>query len=122
MGILIIFVIALLLAWAFSPRGKNSYAPVIVFFFILFLSGVAAQFWIVPFGPVFWGIAWIPVLVIILIIALLFSAPSPYERRKAPVESKEEASTSTVAIGLFVWVLFILLLVAVLTGYFRTSG
>jgi hypothetical protein len=125
MSIFAAFVLALLIALIISPayrgRGNAAIGSLVVFFFILFMAGVASQFWIIPFGPVLWGIAWLPLLFIILIFAFLFAAPSPYQRSTTRTgEKAEEISTAGEAISIFIWLLLSLLLIAIIIGYYRT--
>src|SRR4051812_19109667 len=106
------FIVALLVALLFAPGyRKGSFAPLIVFFMILFLAGIASQYWIMPFGPVWWGVSWMPLLFIILLFSFLFSAPSPYEKRAAKSSTVQEAtSIGVAAVSIFIWLLLVLLL------------
>jgi hypothetical protein len=120
MGFLAAFILAVIVTSVFTIgyRGRQSSpVPFIIFFFVLFLTGVAAQYWIVPFGPTAWGVSWIPLLFLILLFSFLFAAPSPYEgsKAKAAVEA-EEAAGAFAAISLFVWLIFLVLFVAIIIG------
>jgi hypothetical protein len=124
MSILAAFIIALLLTLALAPgyRGRpDPITPLIIFFFTLFLIGLAAQFWIVPFGPLLWGIAWVPLLFVVLLFSLAFAAPSPYKGRRNEIKASEAsaAESAGAAVSFFIWLLFILLFIAVAIGYFR---
>src|SRR5258706_3315755 len=99
MSIFGVFILALLISLLFAPGyRRGSYSPLLIFFFILFLAGIASQYWITPFGPVWLGISWMPLLFIILIFAFLFAAPSPYERKN--ISKTEKQAVSAVAIAL----------------------
>jgi hypothetical protein len=114
------FIIALFVTLLFIPgyRQNNvSMLPLLFLFFILLLGGIAAQFWIVPFGPVYYGVSWFPVLSVILFLTLLLSAPSPYERRRAV--RTEETAPAAAAGSIFIWLLFILLVTAVFIGLYQ---
>ena len=122
MSILGALILALLISLLFSPGyRRGAYAPLLIFFFILFMAGIASQYWIPPFGPVWYGVSWIPMLFIILIFTLLFAAPSPYERRSITKtnDEKQAASTASAAISIYVWLIFIILFIAILVGHFR---
>jgi len=120
MGILGAFILAILVALLFSPnKSRDSIAPLMVLFFILFFAGLSAQFWIVPFGPVLWGVAWFPVFFIILIFALLFSVPPP--RKKSLQGQGSEVDTTVPVIGVFVWILFIILAIAAIAGLYNSD-
>jgi len=115
MGILAVFIIALLISLLFSSgyRNRPSIVPFIIFFLVLFMAGLAGRFWIVPYGPLLWGVAWIPLFFLVLLFAFLFSAPPLHTRRSDRAEAAE-------AISIFVWLLFCVLLIAVIAGFLRS--
>lgn len=120
MGILSAFIIALAISFLFAGSRKDSISALFIFFFVLFFAGLASMFWIVPFGPMMWGVSWLPMLFFILIVASLFSAPPPRQRKIKADEKAEEAASSAAAMSVFIWLLFFLLLVAVIVGFYRT--
>lgn len=118
MGVLAAFVIALIVAVLFSPyKRKDSVMPLVILFLVLFAAGVAAQFWIVPFGPVILGVAWFRILFIILIFALLFSASPPHRRTKVA-----EEDTGSVVTAVFVWLILIILFIAIILGLYYSDA
>lgn len=123
MGILAALIIALLVSLIFSAIYRNGpLSSLLIFFLILFMGGMAAQFWIVPFGPVVWGVAWLPLLFIVLIFAFLFSTPVPFQRNATKADEKNTIAAPVVlALNIFIWALLVLLLVAVVAGYYRTN-
>ena len=96
------------------------------FLLILILAGLAASAWINPIGPVFYDIAWIPILFVILLFALLLGAASDpvYRRRieyreatpEADTEREGEAAGAT--LGLIFWIFLTFLVVAAVWGAF----
>ncbi len=84
------------------------------FMLVLVLAGLAAGLWIVPAGPIIWGVAWIPILMVMIIVALLLGAASPRKQKRVstkregnkPVVSDTEAAT----VGALFWILLIFLL------------
>jgi hypothetical protein len=117
MSIIAALILAILVALLFAPGYRTgSFTPLILLFFILFLAGLAGSFWIVPFGPVWWGISWFPMLSVIVICAVLFSIIPPGGKA---VKHDAEA-TAAVAISWFIWLILILLAIAVITGYWTT--
>ena len=82
------------------------------------MAGIASQYWITPFGPVLYGISWMPLLIIILIFTFLFAAPSPYERRNISKTNNEKqtASTAVAAMRIYLWLLFTILFIAIIVG------
>jgi len=119
MGILAALIIALLVSMMISPYRKGgSIFALLVIFFILFLAGLAGEYWIVPFGPMPYGVSVFPLLFIVIIVTFLLATPSPYQRRRA---NDEIATTASAAISIFFWLLLILFLIAVVAGFLRTT-
>ena len=108
-------IIALFVLLLFSPRYTKgaSIIPIFVFFLVLFLAGVASRYWIIPFGPVLWGIVWLPMFIVIVIVALLFAAPSPYPRKTG---IKENTLTEATVVGTLVWILLAVLVGLIIAG------
>jgi len=119
MSIFGIFIIALIMSFAFSPYKKNNpVAPLIVLFFMLLLAGLAAQYWIIPFGPRGFGISWFPVIILMFVFGLLFSFSPGHRRKKAVVEQQQEEAAG--AMGIFIWIILFVLLAVVIAGIYRT--
>jgi hypothetical protein len=113
---LVITLIVTLLISIFSRRPLSG---LWVFFFIVFLATWAGQLWITPFGPVLWGVAWVPLLIItvffwLFILALL--PPLPPSQANPPVD---EVAGSSAVMGLFLWIILIILVLSIIAGYFR---
>ena len=121
MGILVAFVIALLLSLLFSSgyRKGDSLGSLGIFFMILFMVILAGQFWIGPYGPVLFGVAWLPLLSIGVICALLLATPPPRIKTKTTDAKVMEANPASTAINVFMWVLFCALLIALIAGYYK---
>lgn len=121
MGLLGALVLAILVALLFSPyKRRDSIMPLVIFFLVLFFSGLAAQFWVVPFGPVIWGVYWLPVIFIVLMFALLLSAP-PAHRRPAPAKENSVTDPAVTAMSVFIWILLLVLAVAVIVGFYNSD-
>lgn len=108
---LVAFLVGILFYYVFKTTGPwdNLWSILL----ILILAGIAADAWITPVGPHYQGVAWFPVLFIILLFAFFIAASTPVRRRNGdPV--KEESSK--VALGVSFWFLMFLLIIAVLWG------
>jgi small-conductance mechanosensitive channel len=89
-------------------------------FVTIFLASWAGYLWINPFGPMVLGVSVAPIFVVGLIFAFILAAvsvPQPRFKRKTP--ETEEADSATVAIGIFFWIVLIILIVAIAAGYYR---
>src|ERR1700752_3103338 len=106
MSILIAFILALLLVVLFAAVSKDyAVTPLVIFFLILFLSGIAGNYWIVPFGPLVWGVSWMPVFFFVLIVALLLASTSPFAGSMSKNNKAGDMAASSV-MSVFVWLIF----------------
>lgn len=144
-GVLAAIVIAILISaifyFAFNARGP--WGSLWTFFLVLLLVIWAANLWIRPIGPVYWGVSWVPLIFIGLIFALLLAAIPTYddetegrltegrlpeedvaldetqpESRRIEIERQREAAGAAVAIGWIFWIFIIFLLIAIFIGLF----
>ena len=121
LGVLLIVLIAIIVGSMFfyifkSPGPWGTYWS---FLLILILAGLAGSFWINPAGPVFWGVAWMTVLFVVFVFALLLAAASPVSRKKTVDRSSSRPSpdeAGAIAIGSFFWILMSVLLILALWG------
>lgn len=96
-------------------------------FLIIFLGSWAGGVWVRPFGPLLWGIHWLPFLSSGLIVALLFavSAPQkpPRNRRETlkmldRIRREEGLKKATyITLSIFFWVLLFVLIAAIIIRY-----
>jgi hypothetical protein len=120
MKIFVSFIISFVFSLFFVVLYRNkpiSPSWVIVFFLLLFMSGLAAQYWVIPFGPTIYGIHWMPILTVILIITFLFASPSPQQRSSMSGE-KEPVALFPVVSAFYMWMVLIILLLAVIIGIY----
>jgi hypothetical protein len=115
---------ALILTFIFAVgfRRQSWGGGLVIFFLILFLATWAGGVWITPFGPLWWGVSWLPFIFVGIVIALLLTTTirpdrvRPRERGGVDVESRPDTET-LVALDAFMWVLICGLLVAIIAGY-----
>ncbi len=115
--ILIAFLVGALFYYIFKSTGP--WGTFWSFLLILILAGLAGSFWINPVGPVFWDIAFLPVLFVVFIFALLLAAATPPSRRETGEYRSGEPSedeAGAIAIGSFFWILMSILLIIALWG------
>ncbi len=117
--VLLTFIIVLI--FVFGLRMRGPWGSFWSFFLIILLAMLAADLWIQPIGPFFRDIYWVPPLAVGIMIALLLAAttPRPWEKNRLEqerAEAPQERSTS-LALGVFFWVLLIFMLVIVLAGF-----
>lgn len=123
--LLFALIIGLLLAAIFAGVSRRRGWDLFwMFFLIVFLGSWAGGVWIRPFGPAAYGVYWMPVLFVGVIISLLLVVllPSPPPRETADtvelVEAGEEASSGgPMMFGPFFWLLLAVLVVTIGVGY-----
>ncbi len=122
-AILIAAVVGVFFYYVFKFAGPwgNFWA----FLTVLILAGVAAGAWIEPFGPVVYEVAWVPVLFVIFLFALLLAALSPPSARRTasipedPLLEVPEEEAPFMAISAVFWIFLAFLLVAAVIGIVR---
>jgi hypothetical protein len=108
-----------LLGW--ERPGRQGFWPSLLFlFFLLFLTVWAGGTWMTPFGPVVWGVSWLPFFLVGLFIALLLAAivppMRPRNRREAMMQAEAEAGAAAM-LSTFFWILLVALAIAVVIHY-----
>ncbi len=117
------FILVGILGW--QRPGREGAAPALLFVFLFLLAIVwAGGIWLQPVGPYFWGVGWIPFLLIGLFAALVILAlvppHRPRNRREAlqQAETRAEAQTGAeAALSVFFWLLVMLLIAAIIIRY-----
>jgi len=109
-------------AFYYIFRARGPWGTLWSFLLILILVGLAAEGWINPVGPVYWGVAWIPTLFVIILFALLLSAAAPPLRRpRRPLpeaEEEEMEEEGIIALSGFFWIFMIILFAVAVWGIF----
>lgn len=118
-ALIISIFLTLLFSATFKSRGP--FRGLAIFFLVIFLATWAGHLWITPMGPVFMGIAWLPLFFVAIIFAILMLAVSQHHSAgvKESREEKAMEEASVVAIGLFFWILLIALAVSIALGYWN---
>lgn len=114
----------------FALKTRGPWGSVWTFFFVMLLIIWAASLWINPAGPIFLGVAWVPLLIIGFLVGLLFialpKAPDtrkPFERKREisddsrELSGEEEPTDAAVKVSGIFWVLILALFLAVILGY-----
>ena len=95
------------------------------FFAVIFLFAWGGGSWIAPFGPIGWGVAWLPIVVMGVFMALLLTAATPPRHRRrargAQADAVRRAAADEVetlmVFDTFFWMLIVVLAVFVLGRY-----
>jgi hypothetical protein len=118
---------AMTLLYFLSTRKAERRRGLFWVFLLIFLGTWAGGIWMKPFGPVLWGVHWLAFLLIGIIIALVLAVtgprPGPRGRKQTinmleRVEQEKKMEKATyVALGLLFWILFGVLVSAILVRY-----
>jgi len=112
-GLFIVWIVSL----AFGTRGP--WGSLLWFFLVVSLFAWAGGVWLVPFGPMWGGIGWLPIIFMGILAALLLTAASPRTPRKRMVTQEKaaaDAETKAVVDAIF-WILIICLVIFGLVHY-----
>lgn len=98
---------------------RSSPLPFVWLFVILLFTVWAGGLWIGPAGPLVFGVAWLPFLLVGLVVALVIAAATESAQRRDASSTPGEERTSPLlaAFGVVSLVLLIGLAVAVLVAY-----
>ncbi len=105
-GLFIVWIVSL----AFGTKGP--WDSFLWFFVVVSLFAWAGGVWLVPFGPMWWGIGWLPIIFMAFFVSLLLTAASPRTRRWRRAAEKNAAgdAETRVVVDTIFWVLLICLL------------
>jgi hypothetical protein len=122
LGILLIaLIVGLIFSLVFKVRGP--WGNFWTLFVIVLLAVWAADLWLTPAGPVVWDLAWIPLIFVAIVVALLLAAAeSGTSKPKTPVREEDrvtskEADTASKISAMF-WIILLFLILAIVVGLF----
>ncbi|HEY9164606.1 MAG TPA: hypothetical protein VIS48_00430 [Candidatus Kryptonia bacterium] len=115
-GLFIVWIVSL----AFGTRGP--WGSLLWFFLVVSLFAWAGGVWLVPFGPMWGGMSWLPIVCMGILAALLLTAASPRAPRRRMTAQEEDAkdkaqSESRAVIDVIFWVVIICLLLLAISHY-----
>jgi hypothetical protein len=123
----VLFAVAFALAIAFSfvmvvgrarPSRSGTALPFVWLFVILLFTMWAGGAWIGPAGPLIFGVAWMPFLVVGLIVALIIAAATEsVQRRDGTATTERDTSPRLAAFSIITLVLLAALVIAVAAAY-----
>jgi hypothetical protein len=103
----------------FSLTSRRPFSGLWVVLLLIFLATLSGQLWIRPFGPVYWGISWVPLILVALFFFLLIFALAPTAKTKK--DEADVAEGALIVMGTLFWIIMILLIVSIIVGYYRMS-
>ncbi len=115
---------ALFITLFISSFSKRPIQVLAVFLLLVFLATWAGQLWITPFGPITRGVIWVPLVIVSVPFSFLALALLPGKPTNKKNIDKNENDESDIedeeALGLIFWIILIILILSIVTGYFRS--
>jgi amino acid transporter len=113
-GVVIVFILSAL----FGTKGP--WGSLLWFFMVVVLFSWAGGVWLRPYGPIYMGVGWLPIILVGVFIAILLTAVSPRNPRyrfasRKQLKADEERKTSADA---FFWVLIFCLVLLAMSHYY----
>lgn len=119
-GFLLALIIALIFTaiFFFGFRNRGPWGTFWSFFLVMFLVIWAAAIWFTDIGPTWMDVAWAPIVVIGIILAIILASATPPDRPRRIVvnEPPSEDTTPTAALSVFFWITVVALAVVVVFG------
>ena len=114
------FVFAALIGLFFSSvfRIKGPWGKLWSFILVLFLIIWASELWVEPMGPTLYDVAWIPLLIVGIVTALLLAAVSPRIPRK---NTPNNLPPTYYGPGIFYWIFVFTIIIIIIAGIFAAS-
>jgi hypothetical protein len=113
-GALIVFSISL------AFRTKGPWGSLLWFFIVVSLFAWVAGVWLRPYGPVWFGVGWIPIIFVGFLVAFLLTAVSPrdppffYKSKKESVAAENQKAD----LDVFFWILIFCLAMLAASHFF----
>lgn len=128
-GIVFALLMALIftMIFAIGLRRPGPWSNALVFFLVVFLAAWAGGLWISPAGPIFYGIYWVPMVIVAFLFASLLAAvasPKPPRRVETISDAKAEArrqGAAERAFDTFFWILMLALIGIIVLAYVTES-
>jgi hypothetical protein len=114
--------LALTVASVFFLGKRGPWGSIWTFFLVLFLTLWTVSIYVAPIGPVYWGVAWIPLAISGLIITVLLIAAMPHpggpsrEKENVTIPSDTNPNFGHGTGSKFFWALIILFIIAIIIG------
>lgn len=106
------------LFFSFVFRIKGPWGKLWSFILVLFLIIWASELWVTPMGPTWQDVAWLPLLIVGIVTALLLAALSPRMPRKGTPQNIPPTYYGT---GIFYWIFVFTIIIIIIAGIFASS-
>ena len=112
-GVVIVFLLSLV----FGTKGP--WGSLLWFFIVVALFSWVGGVWLRPYGPVYMGVGWAPIILVGFFVAMLLTAVSPRNPRYTSKKRLNAAAEGRKASAdVFFWVLILFLVMLAMSHYF----
>lgn len=112
----LVIALALAVTFAIVMNRPGPWASFLSFFAVMFLAVWAAGLWLTPTGPEAYGVSWLSMLTVGLIVGLLLAASGPAAEGSVRLISRSDLARRS-RLDLFFVFLVVALVLAVAAGY-----
>ncbi len=119
-ALVVALIFAAILVYGLDRRAPGPMAGFLFFAAILLLSVWAGSVWIEPIGPELWGVPWLMMLLVGMIVALIIAAvagPVAVEPTAPDQEGIAPPTSAGWGCGLLFWMVCAILVVAAVARY-----
>ena len=110
------FVIVWIVSSVFGTKGP--WDSFLWFVLVVALFAWAGGVWLMPFGPRWGGIGWLPIVWMGILVGLLLTSVSPRtSRKRAATAEKGAAAERNADVDAFLWVLIVFLFIFAIAHY-----
>jgi len=120
---------SLLLVYGLRRRVPGPLKGILFLFLIIFMFTWAVGSWLVPVGPVYWGISWLGYLLVAIVVSLLLATLLPTFRPRSRIIPKAEVDETVknrelsraleVTFGILFWVMILVLFILAMIRVIR---
>ncbi|MCB0310124.1 MAG: hypothetical protein KDD42_02745 [Bdellovibrionales bacterium] len=117
--LIVSLLLALLFVGLFAGfyRRNNSWGSLLFFFLLIFLATWGGGVWFSPVGPVWYGVAWLPFVLMGLFTAMLIALSIPERERYQPRSSAEREKEANQALDIMAGAIILMLLLGIVSAY-----
>lgn len=120
--IIFAFLLAILLSLVlyYALRNKGPWNNIWLTFIFIFLGIWAASLWISPIGPVYMGVAWVPLFFVGIILMLIIASgksPTRDDWKKKEVKMDPRKEPAVISVSIFFWIMLLILMIIIVLGY-----
>jgi hypothetical protein len=119
-ALIVALLFAAMLVYGFGRRAPGPMSGFLFFVAMLFFVVWAGSVWITPIGPDLWGIPWVSMFAIGLIVAMIIAAvaaPVPAEPTAPEEEGVAPPASAGWGCGILFWLTIAVLLTAAVARY-----